>query len=72
MKLRTPVLSNIFLAAAVIVGGYALISIYLLKSALPAGVCPVIKNKPLLYIAIGLCIISFILSFFDSKGKKST
>lgn len=54
-----------------VIGIYALADIYLLKSKLPSGVCPVTSNRPLLYIAITLCCISLILSFFDPKQKKS-
>jgi hypothetical protein len=59
------------LAAAAIIGGYALVNSYLIKRGLPSGICPVTSNKPLLCIAIGLCIISFILSFFDRKVDKT-
>lgn len=55
-----------------VIGVYALVEIYLIKSRLPAGVCPVTHNKPLLYASIILCCISFILSFFETKPKKIT
>lgn len=51
------------------IGVYALADIYLLKRQLSSGVCPVTSNKPLLYIAIALCCLSFILSFFSPKAK---
>ena len=53
------------------IGIYALIDIYIIKSKLPSGVCPVTSNKPLIYIAIALCCISFILSFFETKKVKA-
>ena len=52
------------------IGVYALADIYLLKSKLPSGICPVTSNRPLLYIAIALCCISFIVSFFETKAIK--
>jgi len=55
------------LIIGVIIGAYALIDIYLIKSRLPSGVCPVTSNRPLLYTAIAFCCISFILSFFEKK-----
>jgi len=70
MKFKASILSNIFLVAAVIIGGYALIDSYLIKRSLPSGVCPVTSNKPLIYIAVGLCIVSLILSFFDKKKDR--
>ena len=53
------------------IGAYTLADIYLLKSKLPSGICPVTSNRPLLYIAIALCGISFILSFFEPKAKNT-
>ena len=53
------------------IGIYALTDIYLIKRKLPSGICPVTSNKPLIYIAIALCCISFILSFFETKNKKT-
>lgn len=50
---------------------YALANIYLIESKLPLGVCPVTSNRPLLYISIALCSISFILSLFEKKSKKT-
>ena len=51
-------------------GIYVFADIYLIKSKLPSGVCPVTSNRPLLYIAIALCCTSFILSFFEPKAKQ--
>lgn len=64
-------LSNGSLIIGAVIGLYALIDIYLIKSKLPSDICPVTTNRPLLYIAIILCCISFILSFFEPKVKKS-
>lgn len=52
------------------IGIYVMADIYLIRSKLPPGVCPVVKNRPLLYAAIALCIVSFVLSFFDPKEKE--
>jgi hypothetical protein len=53
------------------IGIFALADIYLIKRKLPfSGICPVTSNRPLIYVAIALCCISFILSFFETKNKK--
>ena len=59
------------LISAAVIGGYAFVNIYFLNSGLPAGVCPVTDNRPLLYTSIALCGVSFILSFFEPKGKET-
>ncbi|NTV89776.1 MAG: hypothetical protein HGA22_05370 [Clostridiales bacterium] len=56
---------SLILGAAI--GIYALAEIFLLRSKLPAGVCPVTSSKPLLYVSITLCILSFVVSFFEPK-----
>lgn len=53
-----------------VIGIFALVNIYIIKSKLPSGICPVTSNKPLIYIAIALCCISFILSFFEPRVKE--
>lgn len=62
-------LSNGFLITGAGVGVYVLIDIYLIKSKLPSGMCPVTNNRPLLYTSIALVCLSFILSFFEPKAK---
>lgn len=71
--MKKKILSNMGYGSLIIgaaIGAYALADIYLLKSKLPSGICPVTSNKPLLYIAIALCCISFILSFLEPKAEK--
>jgi hypothetical protein len=63
-------LSNESLIIGAAIGIYALADRYILKSRLPAGACPVTNNKPLLYTAIALCGISFVLSLFEQKPGK--
>ena len=64
-------LSNGSLIAGVIIGGYAFVKSYVLNSGLPTGVCPVTNNRPLMYTAIALCGVSFILSLFEPKVKET-
>lgn len=63
-------LSNGSLIIAVAVGGYAIADIFITRSRLPSGACPVVSNRPLLYGAVALCCLSLILSFFEPKDKK--
>ncbi len=66
-------LSNGMLLIGVMIGVYAFAKIYLVKSNLPAGVCPVTANKSLMVAAIILCAASLALSFFEPKtGRKET
>lgn len=59
------------LIIGVLIGTYAFIEIYLMKSKLPSDVCPVTSNRPLIYVAIAFCFLSFLLSFFETKdGEK--
>lgn len=62
-------LSNGSLIIGAAIGAYVFIDIYLLKGKLRTGICPVTSNRPFLYIAIALCCISFIFSFFEPKAK---
>ncbi|NLC43843.1 MAG: hypothetical protein GX783_06120 [Clostridiales bacterium] len=66
-----PIIGNITFALTIILGAYILISTYLVRSSLPAGVCPIDNNRMLIYITIGLGIITFVLSFFDKKEAET-
>jgi TRAP-type C4-dicarboxylate transport system permease small subunit len=61
------IISNIAFAITIILGGYVLISSFLVRRSLMPGVCPIDNNRTLLYIAIGFAFVTFILSFFDEK-----
>lgn len=52
-------------------GGYALVKIWILQASLPAGTCPVISYRPLLYIGIAFCLVSFALTLVEQHAKKS-
>ena len=62
-------LGALILGAAI--GCYALAKIWIIRAYLPAGTCPVTTNRPLLYIGIALCLVSFVFTLFDKGGKKS-
>lgn len=63
-------IGNLFFAAGVLTGIYALADIYFIKSSLPSGVCPITNNKPLMFISAALCVISLILSFLEPKASQ--
>ncbi|MCX7709696.1 MAG: hypothetical protein N2484_07575 [Clostridia bacterium] len=52
------------------IGGYALINIYILGRNLPSGVCPVTNNRAFIYSAIALCCVSLVLSFFEPRKEE--
>ena len=66
-------ISNVLMLVGAFLGLYALFNIYALRERLPVGLCPVNDNRPMLYAAIVLCCVSFILSFFEGKkGDKGS
>lgn len=65
--------SNALMFIGAALGLYVLLNIYAIRGRLPAGICPVNDNRPMLYAAIVLCCLSFILSFFEGKkGEKGS
>lgn len=51
---------------------YGLYRIFISRKDLAPGACPIEDNRPIMFIAIGLLIISLILSFIcDFKIKKN-
>ena len=59
--------SNVSLIAGAAIGIYAGIQTYLLYLSLPDGMCPIDPNRPWLYAAAALCVLSLFLSFFETK-----
>ena len=69
MKKKLGIISNISFIGAMVVGLYALMSTYLVRRNLPPGVCPIDNNRTIMYIAIALALLSFVLSFVAEKKK---
>ena len=63
-------ISNIMLGIGAILGGLALYLSFSLRANLPPGVCPIDNNRPLIYIAIAVLLISFVLSLLAERMKK--
>lgn len=61
-----------FLLLGAALGIYVFVNIFISGSKLPAGVCPVTNNRPLIYTAIAFCCISFILTLFEGKNTKKS
>lgn len=61
--------ADILFYIAIVLSGFTLIKTYIERSSLPPGVCPIDNNTGLYQLAIGLLILSFIVSLFDKKQK---
>jgi|CZCB01.1.fsa_nt_gi hypothetical protein len=64
-------LNQIFFFLATGLSLYLFIDFLILRRSLPSGVCPVEKNRTLLYSALVFAFISLILSVIESVYKKS-
>jgi hypothetical protein len=74
IRLKKKIISYLSLGtliAGTVLGGYALARIWLVRASLPAGTCPVISYRPLLYAGIALCLVSFVLSLLEHHSKKA-
>jgi uncharacterized membrane protein YdcZ (DUF606 family) len=70
MRLRKYLnLSDLSLAAAVMVGSYVLASAYIIKRTLPANARLVQSIDKLLYLTIALAIVSVLTDMFDKKSR---
>ncbi len=63
------VIGNVLLGLSLAIVIYLLADMYIFNRA-PAGACPLTSNRLWIYLAIGLCVLSLILSFFERKEKK--
>jgi len=50
---------------------YIFVNFLIVRASLPPGVCPIQNNRTLIYIAIVLALISFILAVIEGLYKKS-
>ncbi|NLU35636.1 MAG: hypothetical protein GXX01_01250 [Clostridiales bacterium] len=64
------IISNISFVITILLAGFVLVSNILARRSLPPGVCPVADNRPLIFIAIGFALLTFILSSIEVKEKK--
>lgn len=68
------IINNVIYAVFIIITVYTLADIYLLNDGFSTGVCPVENNRPLLYLAIAMAVMSFVFPYFKkyitTKGNK--
>ncbi len=62
-------ISNVLLGIGAALGALALYLSFSLKASLPPGVCPIDNSRPLIYIAIGILLVSFVFSVIADKMK---
>ena len=59
---------NILLGIALAIAVYLIADTWLFNRA-PAGTCPLTANRPWIWLAVGLSVLSLILSFFEPKKE---
>ncbi len=64
------IISNILFGVGAAIGALGLYLIISTNLSLPPGVCPIDNNRPLLFVAIGILVISLLLSFAADRYKK--
>lgn len=69
MKEKIKKISDYIFYLGVIVAGYGLYKSYIATRGLPAGACPIEDNRPKLYLAIGLLLVSFLMSFINERWQ---
>lgn len=71
MKKIPPALTNAVFYAAMLVGAYTLIRIFLSQQGLAPGACPVETHQEKIALTVILSVGYFIMTFFtkESKGK---
>lgn len=70
MKKNLEKISNYIFYIGVLVAGYGLYKSFISTRGLPPGACPIEDNRPKLYLAIGLLLISYIMSFINDRQIK--
>lgn len=70
MKRNLDKISNYIFYSGLVVAIYGLYKSFISTRGLPPGACPIEDNRPRLYLAIGLLLISFILSYLHDMQKK--
>lgn len=64
-------ISNYIFYTGLLVAVYGFYKIYISRRGLHPGVCPIDDNRPIMYIAIGLFIVSLVLYIIcDFQEKK--
>ncbi|MDV4151286.1 hypothetical protein R0131_10575 [Clostridium sp. AL.422] len=62
--------SNIVFIISVGIFIYGAYKIFTVRQLLPAGVCPIDNNRPILFIGIFFMVLSIIISYIEDKIAK--
>ncbi|MBS5939940.1 hypothetical protein E5347_13430 [Clostridium sartagoforme] len=68
-KLSIKKLSNYLINIGIVLSILNIVMIYISRSTLPEGVCPIDENNNFILLSIGVSGLGLILSFFDSDTK---
>lgn len=68
-KLTIKNISNYLINIGIVLSVVNLILIYISRSRLPEGVCPIDNNNNFILLSIGISGVGLILSFFDRDTK---
>ncbi|MDU5111964.1 MAG: hypothetical protein E6248_16120 [Clostridium sp.] len=63
-------LSNYLINIGIVLSVLNIVLIYISRSRLPEGVCPIDENNNFILLSIGISGLGLILSFFDRDTKK--
>jgi hypothetical protein len=64
-------ISNLLLGIGAVLSVLVITLSITTRASLPPGVCPIDNNRPLIYVAIAILAVSFVLSLDADKLKKS-
>ena len=68
-KLSIKKLSNYLINIGIVLSILNIVMIYISRSTLPEGVCPIDENNNFILLSIGVSGLGLILSFFDRDTK---
>lgn len=68
-KLSIKKLSNYLINIGIVLSIINIVMIYISRSTLPEGVCPIDENNNFILLSIGVSGLGLILSFFDRDAK---
>lgn len=70
MKKNLEKISNYIFYIGLVVAVYGLYKSFISTRGLPPGACPIENNRPKLYLAIILLLLSYIMSYINDRQKK--
>lgn len=71
MKKNLEKISNYIFYIGLVVAVYGLYKSFISTRGLPPGACPIENNRPKLYLAIILLLLSYIMSYINDRQKKN-